>query len=158
MSQIRQAKVGDSQAFPGSAFVINNTPPIAQCQESQTADVNCTIATGPKTITKIGAWAGLDLAGKKVTVTNTLIDDGEFNIISNTDDVLTTDHSFGRDEATVTTACHDNGQAYLTRNESSFTRFIENQGNAHTTKGGQLFTDLTDPPMDDACSDTWNPN
>ena len=67
------------------------------------------------------------------------------------------DHQTSGDEDFATVDVHDAGQAYLTRNQSSFQRFIENQSKAHTTKGGQLYTDITDPPMDDACSDTFNP-
>ena len=157
MSQIRIAKRGDVQAFPAAAFVIDGSPPIAQCQETQINEVNATITTGLYTITKVGAFAGIDLAGKKVIVSNSTSDNGVHNILSNTDDVLTTDHQFQDDEVDITISCFDFGQAYLTRNESSFIRFIESQGKAHTTKGGQLFTDVADPPMDDACSDTWSP-
>ena len=157
MSQIRTAKASDIGAFPGSTFVVDGSPPIAQCQEAQTLDDDCLTDTGQFFVQKVGAWTGLDLTGKKVTITNSGIDDGTYTIISNTDDELITEHPFGNNDPTTTARCHDAGQTYLTRNESSFQRFIEDQGKAHTTKGGQLFTDLADPPMDDACSDTWSP-
>lgn len=157
MSQIRAAKAIDTGAFPGSTFVINNTPPITQCQESQLVVANVDIATAQKTITKIGAFAGINLSGKKVTVAGSTADDGTYEILSNTNDILNTDHTFIFTETFTGITIHDPAQAYLTRNESSFTRFIENEGKAHTTKAGQLYTNLPDPPMNDACTDTWNP-
>jgi len=157
MSQIRTTKTGDIGAFPGSTFVIDDTPPISQCQEAQISEANCTVAFELYTITKAAAFAGIDLTGKQVTVTDTMFDNGTFNIISNTDDVLTTDHLFGSTDYTTTITVQDPGQAYLTRNESSFVRYIESQSKAHTTKGGQVYTDIPDPPMNGACSDTWGP-
>lgn len=157
MSQIRTAKAGDVGAFPGSAFVVDDTPPIAQCQETQISEVEGEITNGQYTLTQVGVFAGLDLTGKTVTIAHPVPEIGTYNILSNTDDVITTDHQFGTTNGSTDYTIQDPGQAYLTRNESSFQRFIENQGKAHTTKGGQLFTDLADPPMDDACSDTFNP-
>lgn len=157
MSQLRTANAGDRTAFPGSTFVIDETPPITQCQEAQISEINASFVSGQVTITKVGAFVGIDLTGKTVTVSGTVQDNGTFNILSNVDDVITTDHTwFGNDNfATITV--QDPGEAYLTRNESSFTRFIENESRAHTTKGGQLFTDTPSPPMNNACSDTFDP-
>lgn len=157
MSQIRTAKAQDTEAFPGTKFVVNDTPPIAQCQEAQIVAINADSTEAGNTFTKVGAFAGIDLAGKIATETAVPPNSGDYTIISNTDDVLivtpTTPVASGANLVTV----HDPGQAYLTRNESSFTRYIENQSGAHTTKGGQLYTDITDPPMNGACSDTWAP-
>lgn len=157
MSQIRTAKAVDIGAFPGSKFVVDDTPPIAQCQETKITAALCSITTGSPIITKAGAFVGIDLAGKEVVVTGTLDDNGTYGILSNTDNAITTDHNMQQSEFAVNITVQDIGQAYLTRNESSFIRYIENQSKAHTTKGGQLYTDLADPPMDDACTDTWNP-
>ena len=157
MSQIRTAKAGDVGAFPGSTFVVDGSPPIAQCQETQITLAGGLAVPGEYTITKVGLFAGINLAGKKVTLTAPPGDVGTFNILSNTDDVITTDHQMVDGGPVYAGTIHDAAQAYLTRNESSFQRFIEAQAKAHTTKGGQLFTDLADPPMDDACSDTWAP-
>lgn len=157
MAQLRTAKAGDVGAFPGSTFVIDDTPPITQCQESQITAINCLIAAGLNTIQRPSNFSGIDLTDKKVTVTNTLVDDGIYDILSNDDDFLHTSHTFANDDATTTIAVHDAGQVYLTRNESSFQRFIENSSKAHTTKGGQLYTDVADPPLNNACSDTFDP-
>lgn len=157
MSQIRTAKAGDVGAFPGAQFVINGTPPNTQCQETQIIEVNVATTSGQPTVTKVGAFAGIDLADKQVIIVGSTVDDGIHQLIANTDDVLTTDHTFGTTEAIATAVIAEPGLGYLTRNESSFIRYIEHQGQAHTTKGGQLFTNLTDPPMDDACSDDFLP-
>ncbi len=157
MGQLRTAKAGDVGAFPGSKFVVDNTPPISQCQEARIEDAPANIIDGQPTVTKVGSYAGIDLAGKTVMIGGTTSDDGTYNILSNTDDVLTTDHTFQTTEAVPGLQVKDVGQTYLTRNEASFIRFIESQGKAHTTKGGQLYTDTPSPPLNAACSDTFDP-
>ena len=157
MSQLRTAKAVDVGAFPGSTFVVDDTPPIAQCQEAQISQVNATVLILQFTIDKTGAFAGINLAGQKVTVTNTIADNGTYNVLSNDDDCLTTDHEFQANDASTTITVQDAGETFLTRNEPSFQRFIENKGKAHTTKGGQLYTDVASVPMADACSDTFDP-
>ena len=158
MSQLRLAKATDLEDFPGCESVVNDTPPEAQCQETQIVAATVDIVNGQVTVTKVGAFVGIDLAGKKVTISLSTSDDGTYNILSNTDDVLITDHEFGTTEAIATATCHDDGQAYLTRNESSFIRFTENLGNAHTTVNGQLYTDVATGPLAAACSDTYSPD
>lgn len=157
MSQIRTAKAVDVGAFPGSTFVVNGTPPIAQCEESSINFLNATTTAGGNTLTKIGISIGIDLSNKTVTIAAPPLNAGDYIILSNTDDVLTLATTTPNASAVNTGNIKDTGQAYLTRNESSFQRFIESEGKAHTTKGGQLFTDIADPPMDDACSNTFNP-
>lgn len=147
----------DLQAFPGCAAVVDDTPPIAQCQEAQINEAAGTIADGEFTITDVGAFAGIDLAGKEVEVTAPVGSVGTYGVVSNTDDVLLTDHQFGEASAVVAYTVQDIGQVYLTRNESSFARFIENLGNAHTTINGQLYTDVLTGPLADACTDTYAP-
>ncbi len=158
MTQLRLAKATDLEDFPGCKSVVVDTPPIAQCQETQLDLATGTIADGPPTITKVGAFVGIDLAGKTVTVTAPPGSVGTFAVLSNTDDVLTTDNDFGEASAIVEFTVQDSGQVYLTRSESSFTRFVENLGNAHTTVNGQLYTDVATGPLADACTDTYSPN
>lgn len=158
MSQLRLAKATDIENFPGCAAVVVDTPPEAQCQETEIDSATGVIADGPVTITDVGEFVGIDLAGKKVTVTAPVGEAGTYNILSNTDDVLTTDHAFGEVSAVCAYTCHEEGQTYLKRNESSFQRFIENLGNAHTTINGQLYTDVLTGPLAAACSDTYNPD
>lgn len=158
MSQLRLAKTMDIQAFPGCAAVVDDTPPEAQCQESQVDEVAGSITDGLYTITDVGAFVGLDLAGKKVTVTAPVGEAGTFGIISNTDDVIITDNAFGATDPATAYTCHDTGQAYLTRNENSFVRFIENLGNAFTFLNGQLYTDVATGPLANACTDTYSPD
>lgn len=157
MSQIRTTKAVDVGAFPGSTFVIDGSPPISQCQETQIVDATPDWTAGLTTITITPSLAAIDVTGKKVTIFNSPNDDGTWNILSQNGQIITTNWTFIGPELGATATIHDAGQAYLTRNESSFQRFIEDQGKAHTTKAGQLYTDLADPPMDDACSDTWAP-
>ena len=157
MSQLRLAKQIDLQAFPGCLSVVDDTPPIAQCQETEIIALTCDTVNGEYTVTKAAAFAGIDLAGKEVVITNSTTDDGTYTIVSNTDDVLITDHQFTTTEALATATCHDAAQAYLTRNEASFARFVEDLGNAHTTINGQLYTDVATGPLANACSDTYSP-
>ncbi len=158
MPQLRLAKASDLTAFPGCAAVVDDTPPIAQCQEAQIDSEVGVIADGPPTITDVAEFTGIDLAGKKVTVTAPVGSAGTYNVLSNTDDVLTTDNDFGEVSAVVFYTVHDDGEVFLTRNEASFIRFAENLGNSHTTIGGQLYTDVATGPLADACSDTYAPD
>ncbi len=158
MGQLRLAKATDLNAFPGCAAVIDDTPPVAQCQEAQIDEAAGAVATGQPQITDVAAFVGIDLADKKCTVTVPIGDAGTYAVLSNTDDVLITDHDFGEVSAVAEYTVHDDGEVFLTRNESSFTRFVENLGNAHTTVGGQLYTDVATGPLADACSDTYNPD
>lgn len=158
MSQLRLAKATDLIDFPGSAAVVIDEPPETQCQESEIVAVTCDTTNLEYTLTKAAAFAGIDLAGKEVVVTNSSTDDGTYTIISNTDDVLVTDHQFTTTEALATATVHDAAQAYLRRNVSSFQRFIEDLGNAHTTVNGQLYTDVATGPLADACTDTYSPD
>ena len=157
MSQLRLAKATDLEDYPGCLSVVRDTPPEAQCQETQIDSATGNIADGPVIITDVGEFAGIDLAGKKVTVTAPVGDAGTYNVLSNTDDVLTTDHAFGEISAVCAYTVHDDGQVYLTRNPASFIRFAENLGNAHTTVNGQLYTDVATGPLADACTDTYAP-
>lgn len=158
MSQLRLAKATDLEDFPGCLSVVNDTPPIAQCQEAQIDEVAGSITTGLDVIDDVGAFTGLDLAGKKVTVTAPVGEAGTFGILSNNDDQIITDNTFGATDPATAYTCHDVGQAYLTRNQSSFIRFVEDLGNAHTTINGQLYTDVATGPLAAACSDTYSPD
>ncbi len=148
----------DLKSFPGCAAVVDAEPPETQCQESEIVALTCDTVNLEYTVTKVAAFVGIDLAGKEVVITNATTDDGTYTIISNTDDVLITDHQFTTTEALATATCHDAAQAYLRRNVSSFQRFIENLGNAHTTINGQLYTDVLTGPLADACTDTYAPD
>ncbi len=158
MSQLRLAKETDLRSFPGCHSVINDTPPIAQCQETEIVAATCDTVNGQYTVEKVGAFSGINLAGKEVVISLSTSDDGTYTILSNTDDVITTDHQFATTESIATATCHDAAQAYLTRNESSFIRFVQSLGNAHTTINGQLYTDVETGPLADACSDTYSPD
>ena len=158
MGQLRLAKAMEIAAFPGCEAVVDDTPGEAQCQESQVVALTCDTVNLEYNVTKVGAFVGIDLTDKKVTITNSSTDDGEYTIVSNTDDILVTDHQFTTTEALATATCHNAGNAFLTRSESSFIRFIENLGNAHSTLNGQLYTDVATGPLADACTDTYSPD
>ncbi len=158
MSQLRLAKLSDVRSFPGCLSVVVDTPPVAQCQEAQIDESAGAVADGPVIITDVGAFAAINLAGKKVTVTVPIGDAGTYNVLSNTDDVLTTDHAFGEVSAVAEYTVHDDAEVFLTRNEASFSRFVESLGNASTTVGGRLYTDVATGPLADACSDTYAPD
>ena len=158
MSQLRLANATDLADYPGCASIVVDTPPEAQCQETQIDESAGAISSGPVIITDVGAFVGFDLAGKSVTVTAPVGEAGTYGVVSNTDDILTTDHAFGEVSAVVEYTVHDTGQVYLTRNESSFIRFAENLGNAHTTLNGKLYNDVATGPLAAACSDTYSPD
>jgi len=158
MAELREARPADLELFPGCTYVVDGSVPEAQCEETEIAIADGDMTDTLYTITKVGGFAGFDLAGKKVTVTAPIGEAGTFGIVSNTDDVITTDNQFGTTDAGgVAFTCHDTGQTYLTRNESSFERFIQEASKAHTRIGGVLFTDVAAGPMAGACSDTFAP-
>lgn len=157
MGELRLAKNTDIESFPGCLSICDDAPPETQCQETEIDSATGVIADGPVIITDVGEFVGIDLAGKKVTVTAPVGDAGTYAVLSNTDDVLTTDHAFGEVSAVCAYTVHDEGQVYLTRNESSFIRFAENLGNAHSTINGQLYTDVATGPLANACTDTYSP-
>ncbi len=157
MGQLRLAKATDLSDFPGCLSVVDDTPPVAQCQEAQIDESAGAVATSEPQITDVAAFVGINLAGKKVTVTAPVGDAGTYNVLSNTDDVLITDHDFGEVSAVAAYTVQDDGETFLTRDESSFQRFTEDLGNAHTTVNGQLYTDVANGPLADACSDTYAP-
>lgn len=158
MSQLRLAKVMDLQAFPGCLAVVDDEPPETQCQETEIAGAAGSITNGQFTLTDVGAFVGINLAGKILTVTAPVGEAGDYPVLSNTDDVITIGTAWGATDAAVVYTVHDTGQTYLRRNEASFIRFIENLGNAHSTVGGQLYTDVATGPLADACSDTYSPD
>ena len=158
MGQLRLAKKTDLEAFPGCLSVVDDTPPEAQCQEAQIVSAAVDTVDQSPNVTKVAAFVGINLAGKSVTIAGSSTDDGTYAILSNTDDVLVTDHTFTTTEGIAGATCHDTGQAYLTRDEASFIRFVENLGNAHSTINGQLYTDVATGPLANACSDTYAPD
>ena len=159
MSQIRIAKRGDIGAFPGSKFVVDDTPPIAQCQETQFTVLGPSWPPSGSVITAAGStFDDISLLGKICTIAGSASDDGDYEVLAQTSTTLTIDHTFIGTEGVATVIVHDDLQAYLTRNKQSFAKYIDVNYKAYTIKGGQLYTDLADPPMDDACSDTWSPD
>jgi len=157
MSQLRLAKATDLHDFPGCASVVVDTPPEAQCQEAQIDEAAGTTTAGGYTLTEVGKFAGIDLAGKILSITAPANNVGDYTILSNTDDILTLATPTTDASAVNAYTVHDSGQAYLTRNEASFIRFVENLGNAHATINGQLYTDVATGPLAAACSDTYAP-
>lgn len=159
MGFVNKITTPDQDAFPGALFEIAGNVPEAECQETKNVQVGCSATAGQFTITDVpDQWGELDLAGKEVVVAGTVGDDGTYGIVSNTPGVLTTDHEFVGTEGAINATVQDVGQTYLTRNISSFARFIHESGFAYTIKGGKLYTNCPDVTLADACSDTWNPN
>lgn len=154
INKITTPEVGN---FPAAVFEQQGEVPIAQCEETQISEINCSIYSTQIFLIKTAAFTAINLTGKKVTVTNSAADDGTYNILAHDDDMLTTDHEFQNTENAVTIAVHDAGQAYLTRNIKSFADFIHNAGYAYTIKGGKLYTDCPNGTLSPACSNTWNP-
>ncbi len=158
MSQLRLAKAMDLKSFPGCAAVVDDTPPETQCQETEIAGATGTTTAAGSTLEDVGAFVGIDLAGKILSISAPANNIGDYPILSNTDDVITFTGSTPDASAVNVYTVHDAGQVYLTRNQNSFIRFIENLGNAHTTINGQLYTDVATGPLADACSDTYAPD
>ncbi len=158
MSQLRLANAVDLVSFPGCLSVVDDTPPIAQCTETEIAGATGTTTEGGYTLTDVGAFAGINLEGKILSLSAPIGNVGDYTILSNTDDILTLETSTPDASAVNVYTVHDTGQTYLTRSESSFTRFVEDLGNAHTTVNGQLYTDVATGPLAAACSDTYAPD
>lgn len=158
MGQLRLAKQMDLEAFPGCAAVVDDTPGEAQCQETEISGATGTTTLNGDTLTDVGAFVGIDPAGKILTITAPVANVGDYTILSNTDDVLTLATTTPEASAVNVYTVHDTAQTYLTRSEASFIRFIENLGNAHTTINGQLYTDVLTGPLANACSDTYAPD
>lgn len=157
MAYIDKITSPDPDTFPGALFQQAGEVPEAQCQETKITNTDAALVNGSPIITEVGAWPGIDLAGKEVVVSGTVFSDGTYGILSNTDDTLTTDNQFAENIATADTIVQDVGQTYLRRNIASFARFISAAGYAYTIKGGKLYTDCPDGTLSGACSDTWNP-
>lgn len=158
MGQVRTAKTGDLNAFPGTAFVIDDTPPAAQCTEVQITLAAPTFVPAGNAITSaVPRMTDISVIGKKATIAGSPSDDGTYDITAETDSTITIDHTFVGNDGGCAVTCHDSGQAYLTRNMQSFAKYIHNQGAAYTIKGGQLYTNIADPPIDAACTTVWNP-
>lgn len=145
------------QTFPSSQYAIAGDVPKFQCRESQITFVNAVIFAGQTLILRVGAFAAIDLTGKKVTVTAPAPDVGLYNVLSNTNDRLFTDHTFIGAGPACAASVHDTGQLFLTRNLPSFQRYIESQARSHTTKGGILYTNTPTVEMQNACSLAFNP-
>lgn len=158
MAQLRLAKATDLEDYPGCAAVVIETPPETQCQETEIAGATGTTTLAGDTLTDVGAFVGIDLAGKILTITAPPANVGDYTILSNTDDVLTLATTTAEASAVNVFTVHDAAQTYLRRNPASFVRFIENLGNAHTTVNGQLYTDVLTGPLAAACSDTYSPD
>ncbi len=157
MSELRSAKSGDLRAFPGSKFVIQDTPPITQCQETQIAGDRGFTGGLNNRLRDNEKFVGIDLTGKILTITSPPGNAGDYTVLSNIDRDIFVDTDLTTNSNDNVYTVHDPGQTYLTRNQSSFLRFIAEEDRAYTIKGGVLFTDVPDPPMEDACSDTFAP-
>lgn len=147
----------DIQAFPGATYEIDGDVPAAQCQEQRPQGPFYSISIGSPNVVQAGMFAEYDLTGKKIDILSTVSNNGTYNVLSNTDDYVVTDHIFTENDATVSIIVYDTGEVYITRNEASFLRFIQVQGATYTIKGGKIFTNLANPPMEDACTIAFNP-
>ena len=147
----------DPESFPDAKFAAEGDLPITQCEETQSLEMGCTSVGGSAILTKAGAWTGYDLTGKICTIQGVPINNGDYTILSNTDNTLTLHTHLGQTSDLNVATCHDTGQAYLTRNVPSLIRFIENEGYAYTIKGGLLYTNCPNVPLQNACSNLWDP-
>ena len=68
MAQLRLAKATDLHSFPGCAAVVNEEPPETECQETEIAGATGTTTLAGDTLTDVGAFVGIDLAGKILTL------------------------------------------------------------------------------------------
>lgn len=157
MGHLRNATPADKHSFPGCTYAITNSVPNTQCQETLTTVLAPWWIIGQ---TWIDIWPHtLDiwLVGKDCTVVNSPLDDGIYAILDQEGDLIFTSHTFIGNVAAAQLFIADPGHAYLTRNQRSFSKFIDAQCHAQTYKGGILYTDTPNPPMSEACSDLFNP-
>ena len=157
MGQLRVARSSDKAAFPGAAFVVEGTPPITQCEELTQSDSSVDWTIGESVIRNVSQLNQNNVIGKTVEISSSASDDGFHTILGQTDTTLTIDHTFIGSSATVIIDITDAPGQNLTRTPAGFQQFIHNAGKAHTTKGGQLFTDIASAPLAPACSITFDP-
>lgn len=143
--------------FPSATFAATNEIPSTQCKEPQIVAANATTTQNQTYVNKVGAFSGIDLAGKTVFIQFTIMDDGTYNVLSNTNDRIYIDHTFGLSDADMTATVKDSGQTYLTRNVSSMIRYIQSLGWSYTIKAGILYTNISSGALNPACSTTFAP-
>ena len=158
MSELRAAKTGDVEAFPGSAFVVVQTPPPSQCSEARIESITGTTTGAPDNLPiDFGKFDGEALTGKKVTIlTNPNGNIGTFGITGNDDSELTLDGDPGTGAPTAY-YIHNGGSLILTRDVQSFADFIHANGYAYTIKGGKLHTNIPSIDLQPACSILFAP-
>lgn len=148
----------DTQEFPDAKFIIQGTPPADQCSEAKIEGDSAISAGFPDfNLTDAGKFAGYALTGKVCHITASVGGNlGDFAITGHNDNEL----FFGDDPGNgnpVTYYVTDGGSLILTRNESSFAKFIHTAGYAYTIKGGKLYTNIPPGQLRPACTIEFNP-
>ena len=157
MAQLRNARSGDKSAFPGAVFVVEGTPPDTQCEEPVQGDTSISWTIGESIIRNVSGLNSNNFIGKDCEVYSSDSDDGHYDVLAQTDTTITVDHVFVGSSALAALDFRDAPGQTLTRTPAGFQQFIHSQGKAHTTKGGQLYTDIASGPLAPACSLLFNP-
>ncbi len=124
------------QTFPTSTFAIAGDVPASQCSEAKIEGFQGRIRAGNDILTEAGKFAGFALTGKSVTVTLPPIDAGTYGITGNNDNEISTDHNFNDFNNNAEYFIHDGGTLILTRDLTSFARFIQSQPHHVTGNAG----------------------
>lgn len=157
MGFIKERTEPDPDNFPGALYEIVGQVPVDQCKEAIISDGAVTWSIGQSIISNISGLNSIYIVGKKCTITASIMDDGTYDILSQTTTTITIDHTFIDLATGAIIEIHDSSQTYLTRNLQSFLDFIKSEGYAYTIKAGILYTNCPNPPLANACSTTFNP-
>lgn len=146
------------QTFPDATFEIAGDVPQAQCSEARIeGDHASTDRRAPFSLTDLGAFTGWNLTGDICHITeNPGGNTGDFDILSNTVDVLILLQQPGNGSPTVYYVSNDIG-LIITRDVASFAQFIHAAGYPYTIKGGKLYTNIPSNLLQPACSILFNP-
>ncbi len=148
----------DIQTFPGAKFEIVGDVPAPQCSEAKIeGDSAITRAIPFSDLTDAGAFAGYALVGKVCHITASVGGNtGDFDINFQDDNQIAFTTNPGAGDP-VEYYISDGGALILTRNVTSFASYIHAAGYAYTIKGGNLYTNMPNGQLKDACSILFDP-
>lgn len=127
------------QTFPGATFAITGEVPGNQCAEAILEGIVGETAPFSDQLTENEAFRGHDLTGKKITITSPPTNVGTYNIIFNTDDIVTIDDDLFSSSNGNIWFCHNSGELRITRNASSFLRFLQTFDVLHDFPDSSIF-------------------
>lgn len=156
----RIASNTDDIIFTLDPFPVDGGPAFGAVHEDGPAalvsDTGASVVATPF-LTDPGHWVAGQHDGREVNIMFPAGNVGTYTIIASDNVRLTLDRNLTVTDATNQYTIQNPGQSNLTRNASSFRRFIESQSRSHTTKGAILYTNTPTAEMQNACSVVFAP-